>query len=166
MSEMVLGFWRVAEDGCRSQLNHLPGETACLNFQLSSGERMDAPRALFLSVYGSKRPLSLPLLSLPLQTQFENGVHGDVGGVCHALFVVPQRRGQGRGAKEEWEGGREGGCKKKFAITLDRQKTFLTRPMHFSHDLALACFMSHVLCFALSHMMGPAATAPMLCELF
>ena len=139
---------------------------------------MDAPRALFLSVYGSKRPLSLPLLSLPLQTQFENGVHGDGGGVCHALFVVPQLSSRPTatatdgGAKVEGrrksgrEGGREGGCKKKFAITLDRQKTFLARPMHFSHDLGLACFMSHVLCFALSHMMGPLVTAPILCELF
>ena len=55
---------------------------------------------------------------------------------------------------------------KKFAITLDRQKTFLARPMHFSHDLGLACFMSHVLCFALSHMMGPPVTAPMFGDFF
>ena len=34
-----------------------------------------------------------------------------------------RRRGQGRGAREEGEGG----CKRKFAITLDRQKTFLAR---------------------------------------
>ena len=128
---------------------------------------MDAPRALFLSVYGSKRPLSLPLLSLPLQTQFENGVHGDGGGVCHALFVVPQLSSRPTAGPRSREEG-ERGCKKKFAITLDRQKTFLARPMHFSHDLVLACFMSHVLCFALSYMMGPPppVTAPLLCEFF
>ena len=104
-----------------------PGETALLRFKLSSGERIDALRAFFLLVYGHKRatssggtaPAARPLL-LPLQTQFENGVHGDAdAGVCHALFVVAQLSnrpgpGQGRGTK--------GGCKKKLpSRSLDRQ---------------------------------------------